>query len=139
MSEIKDTLNIVLQKVAANKINVNAALAQAQATIVQADEETVAAAKVLIAKFSNPQGAMQILQNVYQIDALADTSKEMDAMIAGLQAVLVDETALKNASAQLSANTEMGLDSPLLGAGAVSGAEPVVDAGQSSETAALSA
>lgn len=139
MSEIKDTLNVVLQKLATNKINVNAALAQAQATIIQADEETVAAAKVLIAKFGNPQGAGQILQNVYQIDALADTSAEMDAMIAGLQAVLVDETVLKNASAQLSANTEMGLDSPLLGAGAVSGVEPVVDAGQSSEAASAAA
>lgn len=139
MSEIKDTLNIVLQKLATNKINVNAALAQAQATIVQADTETVDAAMVLIKKFGNPQGAGQILQNVYQIDALADTAKEMDAMIAGLQAVLVDETVLKNASAQLSANTEMGLDSPLLGAGAVSGVEPVVDAGQSSEAASAAA
>jgi hypothetical protein len=134
MSEIKDTLNVVLQKVAANKVNVNAALAQAQATIVQADEETVAAAKVLIAKFSNPQGAMQILQNVYQIDALADTSKEMDAMIAGLQTVLTNESAAEAAALQLAANVGAA-NSPLSGAGAVSGVDPVADAGQSSEAA----
>lgn len=124
MSEIKDTLNIVIQKVVANKVNVNAALAQAKATIVQADEAVVASAKVLIAAFGTPQAAGQILANVYQLDALAETAAEMDAMIAGLQTVLVEERILKNAELQLAANTGVA-NSPLLGAGGISDADPM--------------
>lgn len=113
---IKETLDTVIHKVAQNKVNVNNALAQAQATIIQADEEVIAAAKVLLKKFEHPQAAIQILQNVAQIDALTDTSKEMDAMIAGLQVLLLDEGKLGDAAAQLKANTEV-VENPLLGAG----------------------
>lgn len=115
---IKETLDTVIQKVAANKVNVNNALKQARDTLVQADDEAIAAAKVLIAKFGNPQGAVQIVQNVYQVDALKETSDEMDAMIAGLQTLLVNESTLASAEHQLKANTEV-VDDPLLGAGGI--------------------
>lgn len=131
---IKETLDTVIQKVVANKVNVNNALRQAQDTLVQADDEAIAAAKVLLKKFEHPQAAIQILQNVAQIDALTETSNEMDAMIAGLQTVLVEERVLQNAETQLKANTEASL-SPLPGAGGVIGADALADTGAGTVTA----
>lgn len=134
MSEIIDTLNVVLQKVASNRVNVAAALAQATASASQIDPDTMAAADVLLKKFGSPQAAGQILANVYQLDALADTQKEMDAMIAGLQSVLSDEAKIEAAAAQLAANTA-SLTSPLPPAGTSGGTDTVVDAGSTSEAA----
>lgn len=109
---IQDTLNTVISKVAANRVNVKNALAQAEATIVQADDEAVAAAKVLIEKFGNPQGAIQILQNVAQVDAFRETLEEMNAMIAGLEVLLTHPASIEDAAKALTANAETA-DSPL--------------------------
>ena len=109
---IQETLHIVIEKVAANRVNVRNALTQAENTITQADEEAVAAAKVLISKFSNPQGAVQILQNVFQIDNLRDTLTEMDAMIAGLEVLLTEPKIVDVAQRVLNDNATV-TDSPL--------------------------
>lgn len=126
---IENTLAVVIQKVAANKVNVNNALAQARATIVQADPEAVEAAKLLLKKFEHPQAVMQIVQNVAQIDALSDTSNEMDAMIAGLEVLLTQPNALLDAQKVLDTNASV-TDSPLSESGGAGGTDQVADAGQ---------
>ena len=114
---IKATLNTVISKVAANLVNVENALKQAEATVVQADEEVVNAAKVLLAKFEHPQAAMQILQNVAQLSALADTKKEMHAMIAALEVHLTNEDAVNESQKVLDQNATV-TSSPLSESGA---------------------
>ncbi len=130
----KDTLNVVLQKVVQNKVNVNNALNQARLSITQADPEAVAAAKVLIAKFVHPQGVQQIVQDVYQVEALADTVGEMDTMIAMFEVALTDADILEATESQLKARAEASA-SPLSGAAGVSVAGAVADTGATSEAA----
>lgn len=135
---IKETLATVVHKVSQNLVNVENALKQAEATIVQADEEAVAAAKTLLAKFGHPQAAVQILQNVAQLDALTDTKKEMHAMIAALEVHLTNDTAVAESQKVLDTNATVA-SSPLSESGAADSAGGVADAGQVSEAATKSA
>lgn len=134
----KETLNVVLQKVVQNKVNVNNALNQSRLSITQASPEAVAAAKVLIKEFGNPQGAVQILQDAFQVEALADTANEMDAMIALFETALVDPTLLDSVDKQITARAEAS-NSPLSGAGAVGSTDSVADTGSTSEAASITA
>jgi hypothetical protein len=134
----KETLNIVLQKVVQNKVNVNNALNQSRLSITQASPDALAAAKVLIKEFGNPQGAVQILQDAFQVEALADTAAEMDAMIALFETALVDGTILAATDAQLAARAEAS-KSPLSGAAGIGGDSTVADTGTPSEAATVAA
>ena len=133
---IKDTLHTVVTKVSQNLVNVENALKQAEAPIVQADHEAVAAAKTLLAKFGHPQAAVQILQNVAQLDALTDTKTEMKAMIVGLEHLLTKggddiEAELE----KLLHHNEQQAQSPLSDSGAANSSDSGADAGAGSEAA----
>lgn len=138
MPAMKDTLLTVLSKLQGQYTNTALALKQAEGTIQQADEADIAAAKVLIAKFGNPQGTVQIIQNVYQIDALKEVLDEIAAMMAGIQSTVINPASMTAAEAQLQANVE-STQSPLPQSGASSGTDSVADAGSSSEVATPSA
>lgn len=134
----KETLNIVLRKVVQNKVNVNNALNQAQLSITQADAEAIAAAKVLLKKFGSPQAAVQVMQDVHQVEALAETVSEMDAMIALFETALTDTGILAATDATLVARAE-ATKSPLPGAAGIGGDSTVADTGTPSEAATTTA
>lgn len=131
---IRSTLATVIDKVSQNLVNVENALKQAEATVVQADEEAVAAARTLLAKFEHPQAALQIIQNVAQLTALADTKAEMKAMIAALEVHLGSEDAVAESQKVLDSGATV-TESPLSQSGAKDSAAAGDDAGQSSEAA----
>lgn len=131
---IRSTLATVIDKVSQNLVNVENALKQAEATVVQADEEAVAAARTLLAKFEHPQAALQIIQNVAQLTALADTKAEMKAMIAALEVHLGSEDAVAESQKVLDSGATV-TESPLSQSGAEDSAAAGHDAGQSSEAA----
>jgi predicted enzyme involved in methoxymalonyl-ACP biosynthesis len=131
---IRSTLTTVIDKVSQNLVNVENALKQAEATIVQADEEAVAAARTLLAKFEHPQAAIQIIQNVAQLSALADTKTEMKAMIAALEVHLGSDHAVSESQKALDAN-EAVANSPLSESGSTDAGDTAVDTGRSSEAA----
>lgn len=135
---LKETLNVVLGKLVPQATNVALAQKDAETRLQQASPEAVEAAKVLIKEFGNPQGATQILQSVYQVDALKDTLDEINAMIAGIQATVVSPDKLLDADVQLAANTGAA-NNPLPQPGAVGSPGAVADAGTSSEAAPTAA
>lgn len=135
---LKETLTTVLGKLVPQALNVSNAQKDAETRLSQASPEAVAAAKTLIKEFGNPQGASQILQNVYQVDALKDTLAEINAMIAGIQATVVSPDKLLDADIQLAANTGAA-NNPLPQPGAVGSTGAVADAGTSSEAAPTAA
>jgi hypothetical protein len=81
----KATLEIVLNKLQSNLLNVKNSLIDAETRLTQADVEAVEAARALVAKFGNPQGTVQIIQCVYQADALRETEIELNEMITSVE------------------------------------------------------
>ena len=120
-----DLLNTVLTNVTNNRTQISAHLTTSTAQAGELTAEVKGAIDVLLKVYGNPQGAAQIMNSVFQIEQLQKTSVEMDAMIAGLQVVISDESLLEAATAQAQANAEAAT-SPLPAAAA--GSQPVAAA-----------
>lgn len=84
-------LKAVQAKLTAQRNNTANAHKQAVDSLQQADFELESAARVLIKKFGNPQGTVQIIQAVYQADTLQELLDEMDAMLEAIAAQIPAE------------------------------------------------
>ena len=125
MSVTLDTLNSVLTNVTNNRNQITAAITTAQAQAGTVTPEVKAAIDLLLTTFGNSQGASQIMNSFFQVEQLTKTAGEMDALIAGLQVVISDESLLEATQAQQAANAQ-AVASPLPVAAA--GSEPVAAA-----------
>jgi hypothetical protein len=81
-------LAAVKGKLTAQLHNTKAAHKQAVDSLQQADFEVESAARLLISKFGNPQGTVQIVQAVYQADTLSEIINEISEMLAAVDAQL---------------------------------------------------
>lgn len=84
-------LKAVRDKLIVQLGNTKAAQKQAVDSLQQVDPDCYDAAQVLIRKFGNPQGTVQIIQAVYQAETLGEVIAELEAMVGAATAAIPDE------------------------------------------------
>lgn len=104
-------LEAVNAKLLVQRNNTLAAKQQAENTLEQCDFEVEAAARLLIKKFGNPQGTVQIIQAVYQADTLNEIVEELDAMLGAISDKLPNPVASVHESAATQ-QEEQGVSAP---------------------------
>ena len=105
-------LEAVKTKLTAQRNNTAAAMKQAVDSLQQADFEVESAARLLIKKFGNPQGTVQIIQAVYQADTLQELLDEMDAMLEAIAAQIPPAPAANDEQANTTEEEEQGVSAP---------------------------
>jgi hypothetical protein len=127
MSETLDTLNRILVNIQTNKDNVAKQIVASTKAMGDPTPEVLAAIELMITTYGpNVQVIGQTIGARLQIDEMKRAAVEIDAMIAGLQVLLADETNLE-AVQTLIANGAAAAPGPLpVATGTVE--SPVADA-----------